>query len=196
MKKILKDPGEIQDLLKVYKAEGYSRIHLPGGTSKEGDHYAGVIAYYYDKSSKQFAFVGMPYDPNFHKRDSNSEGHKKKLKETPEQTAFRELFEESGLKAKLDDFIMVNYEERKDNRPGREGNVHRKYFFMIDIDKCTGELSSFEGPNQIDGETLAPLLFVKSEFHKVIFPGHQVALLKAIEKLKAISLDFYEATFK
>jgi ADP-ribose pyrophosphatase YjhB (NUDIX family) len=197
MKKILLDAFAIQTLLKAFKDAGYDRIHISGGTSKDGAHYAGIIVYKYDKELKRFVFVGLPYDSLFYKREANGDkvaGHTKKDNELPKETAQRELFEETGLKVDdLRDLVEVYRKEIDDNRPEFKGQKHMKYYYMINIDKCSGELSSFEGENPIDGETLAPELFIKEEFMKILFKGHQLPLQKTFEKLKLISLEYYYA---
>ncbi len=196
MKKIFMDPQEIQELLKGFKNEGYDRIHTSGGTSLEGGHYGGVFVYFYGKESKTISFVGLPYDSDYYKHEKNKEkqhGHTKKPNETPRQTGARELFEETGLKVNPDDLIEIHYNERSDNRPDHKGEMHRQHFYVVNMDKCTGELSSFEGANPIDGETMAPVMVVASEFSKILFGGHKIALAKTMDIIRAISFDYYNA---
>lgn len=172
----------IKQMLSYLKENGYDRVHISGGTSLDGSHYGGIIGYEYDVETKEFYFVGLPYNSTFHRHGDDS-SHTKKPGESPKDTAIREFFEETGLKAKPEDLIEVLSYSVKDNRTGMEGKKHEKHFFIVDIKKCSGELASFEGPNPIDGETAAPILIPAQLFAELLFGGHQQALQKAITTL-------------
>lgn len=172
----------IRQMLPHLKDQGYDRIVISGGTSLDLEHYSGVIGYEYDHSSKEFFFVGLPYNSKYHLENDES-SNTKKPGETPIATGIREFFEETGLKAKPEDLVPILNYSIKDKRPGMENKLHHKNFYMIDIKKCSGELYTFEGPNPIDGETAAPILMPASLFYEVLFGGHKQALDKAIEKL-------------
>lgn len=176
--------GLIKQMIACLKEKGYDRVHTSGGTSLDGSHYAGIIGYDYDNSTKEFSFVGLPYNSIYHRsHDEDESNHTKRAGETPMDTAIREFFEETGLKAKPEDLVSILDYSIKDNRPGKEGQKHHKHFYMVNIKKCSGELASFEGPNPIDGETAAPILMPASLFSELLFIGHQQAFKKAVEKL-------------
>ncbi len=175
----------IKQMLSYLKEKGYDRIHISGGTSADGSHYGGVIGYLYDRPTKQFYFVGLPYNSTYHKSGDFDSSHTKRPGESPEETAKREFFEETGLKVEIADLVPIFDFSINDNRPEREGKQHHKYYFMVDIEKCSGELYTFEGANPIDGETAAPILMPADLFALSLFGGHKRAFQKAIEKLCA-----------
>jgi ADP-ribose pyrophosphatase YjhB (NUDIX family) len=189
-----KDSEAIKEKLQAFKNEGYDRIHISGGTSKEGSHYCGLIGYCYDEVDQKLYFIGLPYRSIQHMgEDSQKDDHTKKAGETKEQTAVREFFEETGLKVKPEDLILVYDYEINDNREGMKGQKHSKYFFLIDIEKCSGELHSFEGANPIDPETMAPILLEGSLFLQVLFVKHKSAVKRGIEKILSVSMAHYNA---
>jgi ADP-ribose pyrophosphatase YjhB (NUDIX family) len=179
----------VLEQIKKLRVQGYDRIHLPGGTSKDGVHYAGGIVAVYDHLSKKVYFVGVPYNSSFHKGNEN--GHNKKLGENPEQTFVRELMEETALQTKLSDLNLIFYREKPDNRPGMEGKLHYQYFYLVE--DFTGNFWTFDGPNPIDGETAAPLFIPADLFVEVIFKGHLAAVKKAIEEMINEKEDYYWA---
>ena len=168
------------------KTKGYDSVHLPGGTSKDGSFYSGVVVPVYNKEQKKFYFVGVPYDSHFHVGKEN--GHNKKLGENPEQTVIRELLEETGLQVKLQDLNQICIKKIPNNRPGRNSEFHFKYFYLAM--KFTGNLFTFEGPNPIDGETAAPILIPANIFIEVIFKGHLDAVKIAFDKLMEDNRDY------
>ncbi len=165
------------------KEEGYDRINTPGGTSKDGNDYSGIIGYHWSTIFNKFYFVGVPYNSTFYKTQQKNDD-RKAANETPIDTACREFFEETGKKIdNPGDLIYLYSKDVPDKRPEMQGKMHRKHFYMINIDKCSGELHTFEGANPIDGETAAPILMPVDLFQKVLFGGHQDAYKKACEKL-------------
>jgi ADP-ribose pyrophosphatase YjhB (NUDIX family) len=168
------------------KIAGYDRIHLPGGTSKDGSYYSGAIVATFDPTTKEVYFLGVPYSSSFHNIGEN--GHNKKMGEFPEHTVIRELLEETGLQAVASDLKLVLNKKIPDNRPGRTGQFHQKFFYLIT--EFTGNLFTFEGANPIDGETAAPIWIPASVFVKVLFGGHLEAVNKAIEELSLINIDY------
>jgi ADP-ribose pyrophosphatase YjhB (NUDIX family) len=170
------------------KFQGFDQIRIPGGSSKDESHYSGVFVFKYDKDFKQMFFLGVPYNSIFWK-ENGSNGHTKKQDETYLQTACREVFEETGYHTEESDLILVfNYfiPDRKDNRKN-----HTKNFYVCDT--FTGNLHNFEGANLIDKETAAPIWIPVKLFKKVLYYGHQKALIKVIENLSGISADYYYA---
>ena len=168
------------------KIAGYDRIHLPGGTAKDGSYYSGAIVVTMDPITKEVYFLGVPYNSHFHIGSEN--GHNKKFGEFPEQTVIRELLEETGLQAISSDLELVLNKKIPDNRPGKVGQYHQKFFYLIT--EFTGNLFTFEGANPIDGETAAPIWIPASLFIKVLFGGHLEAVYAAIEELNLISRDY------
>jgi ADP-ribose pyrophosphatase YjhB (NUDIX family) len=197
MKKILLDAKAIKELLEKFKTQGYDRIDTPGGTDKDGRHYSGVFVFDYDEESKKIGFVGVPYASKHFltEKGKQSSNHTKQDNETPKETARREVFEETGLKVdNLDDLIEVFQFSVPDNLPGRpEGSVHTKYYFVVDARKCSGELHTFEGENPIDAETMAPEIFVGSQFELIFNKKKREPLQKAFEYIRGLSYELYQA---
>jgi len=171
-----------------YEKQGYDRIHIPGGTSKDGEHYSGVFLYHFDKKSKEILFLGVPYSSKFY-LEHKSNGHTKRSGETPKETARREVLEETGLfieEGDLDLVLQYHIPNRIDKT-----KTHQKNFYCTN--KYSGTLYSFEGPNPIDGETSSPLWIPYNLFRKVLFGGHQQALQLAVRRLRNLSADYYYA---
>ena len=168
------------------KFQGYDRIHLPGGTSKDGSYYAGAIIANYNITTKEVYFLGVPYSSNFHLRGEN--GHNKKFGELPDLTVIREIMEETGLQTTSSDLELIFEKKISDNRPGKHGQFHSKFFYLIT--EFTGNLFTFEGPNPIDGETAAPIWIPAPLFVKVVFGGHLQAVYAAIEALSLLDRDY------
>jgi len=186
---IFEDYNAVLKKIKDLRVLGYDRIHLPGGTSSDGRHYAGVIVPIYDHLSKKVYFVGVPYSSNFHKENGN--GHNKKDGEWSGLTLIRELMEETGLHTTLYDLNFVFSRERPDNRSGMEGKLHYQYFYIVE--DFTGNLFTFDGPNPIDGETAAPLLIPADLFLDEIFRGHLDAVKMTIKELINEKEEYYWA---
>ncbi len=176
-------------LLNVARSLGFNKVHLLGGTRADGLYYSGSIVYKYDPIVKEMFFLGVPYNSNYHL--TGESGHNKKSDENPEQTAIRELMEEAGLHAFPEDLVKVYEKTIPDNRPGKNGQFHSKYFFLVE--KYTGQVFEFDGPNPIDGETAAPIWFSASMFVTVLFGGHLKPLQLAIEKLMEKNRDYAHA---
>ncbi len=178
--------SEIEEKLALLKTQGYDRIHIPGGTSKDGTHYSGVIIPAYDPSLRKMYFVGVPYDSNFHKSGDDNNTNKK-LGEHAIETAIREVIEETGLSVLPEDLEKLDASYSiTDNRDVTK--KHYKNYYLAT--KVTGNLFAFSGPNPIDGETAAPVLIPVELFVKVIFGGHKKALESAIQKLLSLNGDY------
>jgi ADP-ribose pyrophosphatase YjhB (NUDIX family) len=170
------------------KHQGFDEIRIPGGSSKDESHYAGIFIYQYEKETKEIYFLGVPYNSS-HWKENDSNGHTKRPNETPSETACRETFEETGLHVVEEDLILVlNYgiPDRKDKT-----KTHTKNFYACDL--FTGNLHNFSGANLIDKETAAPLWFPLSIYKEVLYKGHQKALIETINFLKNKTLELYDA---
>ncbi len=184
-----KDPKVILQKIESLRAQGYDRIHIPGGTSKDGSFYAGAFLCHYDRETKQFFFVGLPYNSSFYKTEDEKNGHTKRQGETPEECAVRETIEESGLQIKKEDLIVAL--EFSVNDRVRIGQKHWKHFYYTEV--FSGNLFTFDGPNPIDGETAAPIMIPASLLVEVLFPGHLSAFLNVVEKLCSKSLEYMDS---
>jgi ADP-ribose pyrophosphatase YjhB (NUDIX family) len=189
------DESVIEERIKSFRNQGFDRINIPGGTSKDGSHYSGAVIPAYDPERKKMYFVGLPYNSLFHK-EGDENGHTKKAGEKPLETLIREVIEETGLTI-FPEYIETldasyNIPDKRDPEPDpKKKKRHYKYFYFAP--KFAGSLFAFEGANPIDGETAAPLLIPAHLFVKVVFPGHLAAVREVIEKLKGISPEYYYA---
>ena len=163
------------------KLLGYDRIHIPGGTSKDGGHYSGVIIPAYDDKSKTVYFCGLPYDSNFHKRNDEN-GHTKKAGESAMDTAIREVTEETALSIEPEDLIKLEKSSYDVPDKNNIGARHYKNFYWTR--KATGHLFSFPAANPIDGETAAPIMIPADLFlskENGVFYNYRHAVLELID---------------
>jgi len=181
----LKDETILKRLDRL-KTKGFESLHLPGGTSKDGDYYSGAIVAKYDPKTKKMYFLGVPYNSRFHLLYQN--GHNKKSGELPDLTIIRELMEETGLQAKSEDLWLVLHKKIPDNRPEHRGEFHRKFYYLII--EFTGKIFNFKGANPIDQETAAPLWLPAGMFVSKVFKGHLEAVYAAIEELSSMSKEY------
>jgi len=159
--------------LESLKEQGFDQIKLPGGTSKDRQHFSAVVICYYNPNDKKTYFLGLPYNSSFHKSGDENENIKKHG-ETPTQTAIREAKEETELilkKEDLEELVYAKYEVK--DRDDRSKVVHVKHFFLVK--KFSGNISEFDGPNETDGEIAAPLWISAVLFKKVLWGGHRKA---------------------
>lgn len=163
------------------KKQGYNRIHLPGGTSKDGSFYSGVVIHKYDPETKDVYFIGIPYNTDYH--IDHPSGHNKKADEKPEETAGREVQEEVGPHVHLEDLELIMDRQKPDNRPGYNGKFHYQYFYLLKKLPDGYQIPEYDEPNHIDGETTAPLWIPSGLFLKILFGGHIAAVKVAIDKL-------------
>lgn len=164
----------IKQKLESLKNLGFTEIHLPGGTSKDGSCASSVvISKFYEK---QLFFVGVPYNPTVRTSNNN-----KQFGETPEEVAIREAMEETGLVFTKEDLhLLIDYFV-DDNRISRRGEKHHKYFFIVE--KFTGSLWKIDGANPISKETGEPMMLPAQLFQEVIFKGHFNVVQKAFDYL-------------
>ncbi len=178
----------IKQKIAELQSQGYDRIHIPGGTSFDGSFYSGTIVAEYDPKTKEVYFLGVPYCSNYHIKNDNN--HNKKSGETPEMTAARELQEETGLYVNTEDLFLVYKKDIPDNRPGKNGKFHTKYFYLvIKISGNPLNLLDFPGASHIDAETAAPIMIPSSLFVKSVFGGHLPAIYASIPFLMEISRE-------
>jgi 8-oxo-dGTP pyrophosphatase MutT (NUDIX family) len=126
------------------------------------------------KNNAQVLVVG--YNDKFSSTNPN-----KKFGATPLETLARETIEESGHHILPENATLVYKEEVPDNRNGKYGAIHTKYFYLVT--EFTGTTFDFEGPNPIDGETSAPIWIPAELAIKVVFHKHLKALQNAFEYL-------------
>lgn len=182
-----RDENKIREKLSGFKNLGFDRIHLPGGTSKSGDYYSGVVPYHYDTETKEFYFLGLPYDSKYHE-SGDENGHTKKFGETPLATAVRELMEETALQV-TEEKMEKLYSDSIRDRYILDKIFHRHYFFCS-IDENNGGVFTFEGRNPIDGETGAPIWIPAKMIKKTFFHGHYKAIKKTINFLMSQNNEY------
>lgn len=179
-----RDLNIIKQQLEEFKNAGYNRICIPGGTSKDGDHYSGAVIPYWDVITKLLWIVGVPYDSQYYKTNDEN-GHTKKSGEHPIETVIREVTEETALSIDPRDLVKLDCSfSIPDNRVKvTENKMHAKNFYLAE--KFSGNLFNFNGPkpNPIDGETSSPIMLPASMFLKVVFHPHQKAAKEAIRRL-------------
>lgn len=180
-----------QDLLfKIndLKSRGYDQIRLSGGTSKDGSYFSSAVPFKYIKETKKIYFAGVPYDSTFFLKKEGTTANKSS-NENHEQTALRELFEETGLEGKEENLSLLFEKEKKDYREWREGQKHKQFFYLLEtFDES--HFFTFDGSNPISAETAAPLWIPARLFTKVIYPGHLGILLKAVKHLKFKNAEY------
>lgn len=185
MENLLTDEQVIEMIVELEKL-GFPERHLPGGTSKDGSFFVGGVIPFYDHVSKKTFFLILPYNPYFH-LDGES-GHNKKNNESPEEALAREIMEETGYHTKPENFELIFRYSVPDNRPGKEGQFHSKYFFLVN--DFSGTKFDFKGPNPIDGETSAPFWVSASLATSILYYSHTSPLKKAIQMLQLKSIDY------
>ena len=189
--KLERDLDVLKSNLKEFANRGYTQIRIPGGTSKSEDHYAGAFTMHYDKQTKQLYFLGVPYNPEYYKKQGHQDHEKKDC--PPQFTAVRETYEETGLISEPEDLILVFKYDVIDRNDATK--KHTRYFYTLI--KFSGSVSDFGyGPNLIDPETSTPVWIPAELFKMVLYKGHQEAFKKVIDSLKGKSVDFYYALEK
>ncbi len=185
---------ELKSKLKAMNEQGFTQIKLPGGTSRDRQHYSGLIIPYYNFEDKMTYFSGLPYNPNFHKNGTENVDNKKEG-ETPLQTAIREGMEEIGLIFKPEDLeeVLSAMVKIKD-RVNPELILHIKHFFVAK--SFSGEAFEFEGPNPIDHETAAPIWIPAPIFKEILWKGHQPAFNASFSEILCTDGDIYNSMYK
>lgn len=166
------------------KLIGYDQVRLPGGTSKDGSFYSGVVLLKYDPVNKSIFFLAVPYDSHYH-RTGGEGNNNKRSDETPLETASRELFEETGVSVSEKDIFLFFSKDIPDNRPWKpKDSIHNRFFYVTDKFN-EKNFFQFEGPNPINAETAAPIWIPAELFMKVIYYGHLDALKEAVNYLSS-----------
>jgi len=179
---------EILSQIGLLRNQGFDQIKLPGGTSKNGEHYCGLVVCFFDKENKTTYFLGLPYNSNFHKTN-NENVSSKVLGESPQATARRELMEETGYFVEKDDLVLID--KAKKVLGGKiPGTEHVKYFFLVE--EFNGNPFEFKGENPIDGETSAPIWIPANLFSQLLWGGHQYAFREALNLLMS-DKNIYES---
>lgn len=164
--------------------QGFDRLQLPGGTSLDGTFAVlGVLTRW---EMNDLWILLNPYDSGFHRKNHSS--HNKRAGESKEDAFKREILEETGYQVLPENSTLIYEKEVPDNRSGKLGAVHTKYFYLVT--EFTGTAFTFEGPNPIDGETAAPIWIPASLAVKLIFGGHSKALQNAFEYLCGIDKKY------
>ena len=173
---------DLIDKIESLKKEGFTQIKLPGGTSKNRKHYSGAVIPHYVSETKKIYFLGLPYDPKFYKTQNDAGFDKKVDGEIPEQTAIREVVEETGLFLNLEDLKELQYAKKLIfDKVETKKVIHTKHFFLAK--SFTGSVFEFPGGNPIDGETAAPLWLPAELFNKELWAGHQKAFKESLKIL-------------
>lgn len=171
--------AQVEETLKFLKTMGYTEIRFPGGTDKNYNHFSGVIIYKYKPELKKMFFLIVPYNPDFYKTQSENRSRKPD-QENPEDTAVREVFEETGLVVPQDNLIEVEearFIGKKNSGTGR----HTKYWFLAN--EFTGIPAKFEAGNLIEAETASPFWIEGSILKDNLSKKHMMAFEKGINYL-------------
>lgn len=127
----------------------------------------------YDGKGKFLAIKAVPYNETVFPKGTIEEG------ETPEQTAVREVFEETGYKAKIKTLLgEVSYEFDED-----DGQHYRKtvYHFLLELVDPNAEPT----PQREDDEDFENVWLTAEEaFKQLTHDDSKNMLKKAIEILK------------
>jgi len=180
--KTLSTPEELSEAFESLKSIGFSRIQLPGGTSKDKTFCSSAIIFVWNDEKKMFYLVCMPYNPFFH-MGGDQNGHTKKLGETPEQTVLREIQEETGLFVEESDLVYLPKSETEVTDRSDKEKMHKKHYFLVK--NFSGTLFDFDGPSRIDAETAAPVLIAAHLLKDCLFFNHKNAVREAAEVLGA-----------
>ena len=187
---IVNSQNYLQEIENLQKKK-FDQIKFPGGTSKDGSHYSGVIAYFFD--GKKVHFLVLPYNRRYHFHGIPKEAvHTKKEGETPIETACREFLEETGLS--LDPAALTEVEAARVFIPqgyteqGTRRLDHTKRFFVCRITAMPETMT----PHAPDMETSDPVLIEAGVLLKVIFKNHLNPLEEAVSML-SMEKDLCEA---
>ncbi|MDQ5971580.1 MAG: Nudix hydrolase protein [Patescibacteria group bacterium] len=175
---------ELAEKLKDLEEQGFDKIHLPGGSSWDNSFCSSVIIPVYHHESKDVYFVGVPYNSSY----EQSNGNNKKANETPEETALREVMEETGIRGYASDLIFLKNSSHSVPDRFDTSKTHYKNYFLLKT--FTGIIFDFEGANHIDPGVAAPLLFPSRYFKEILFKNHQIALKEAVDVLMGEHIDY------
>lgn len=187
---LINDEVVLSKMIEGFKLDSFDQIRIPGGTSKDGSFYAGILVAKYDDVSNKTYFVLVPYNSNYH--NEGEANNNKRSDEFPEQTALRELFEETGIMTSKEKLILAWEKSVKDKRPWMFDKFHRKQVFVTD-DFDDSHYFTYTGPNRISAETMPPICISADSAIDVIYGGHLNALKGAIDKLIRKDINYYNS---
>ena len=154
-------------------SEGYDSLHLPGGKSLNGKHSSFVVVWVSDFITKDVYLMTVPYRSSFHLNERLKGSNKK---ETPTETAKRELLEETGLVVGSKDLFLFHEVQKFDNRRRSRRAFHYQYFFSL---KKVMEVTDFRSKDFLigrSGETADPVFIPKKMVSKYLFYKHRIAI--------------------
>ena len=163
----------LEERLAQSREEGFDSLHLPGGTSQNGEHSAFVFAWFYDFLLKEKFLLVLPYKSDYWKSEIFFFNE---IKESPIQTAVREFKEETGINISSKDLKLFHIINGHSNKDGENGVIHTKYFFHY-----TKYLTLEQIPSEYYetlGEISSPFMIRSSLVSHYLFSGHYAAIKK------------------
>lgn len=123
------DP-RIKERITRLKQHGYE-IRLPGGKSRDGSFacFGAIVRASLHKGKIRHEVLVIPYRTV--SKTVNNDTKEKMFTEEPEQTLEREIQEETGILINKGEYFLMNALVVKDNRIGRENEIHTKYGYFI-----------------------------------------------------------------
>lgn len=190
MIELINDETVLSNMIKQFNAQKFDQLRIAGGTSKDMSFYAGVLpAKYYDDYKKTFFHV-VPYSSQYHKNGEGS--NNKRLDEIPEETALRELFEETGIFTTKEKLILASEKFVPDNRYWMHDTMHRKQFFVTD-DFDTSNIFTHAGPNKISAETMPSICVSANLLVDVLYFKHLDAMKGSVDVLILKDIKYYNS---
>jgi 8-oxo-dGTP pyrophosphatase MutT (NUDIX family) len=132
-----------------------------------------VVVWVSDFITKDVYLLTVPYRSSFHLKEKTKNSYKK---ETPAETARRELFEETGLIIENKDLFLFHEVQKFDNRRRSRRAFHFQYFFSI---RKVMEVTDFNSKDFLigrSGETADPVFIPKKMVSKYLFYKHRIAI--------------------
>lgn len=180
----------VQEKIDERKEQGFTSLRFPGGTSKDGMFYSGVIIHKYDEETKKIYFLCVPYDEKWHRTHPN--GHNKRFGEKPEETATREIQEETDMHISIEDLELITKKTVEDTALENKGTgkTHIQYFYLLKNIPSNYHAPEYEGRNSIDEETTAPIWIPAKLFIEVIFKKHLDVVAMAFKQLRFKNAEY------
>lgn len=106
-------------------------LRFPGGKSRDGSFacFGAVIQGRFHKGKIRYEVLVIPY--KVMAKITDDEEKEKIFVEEPEQTLEREIQEETGIMINKGEYFRMNSLAVKDNRIGRENEIHTKHAYFI-----------------------------------------------------------------